>query len=648
MSPATKHSTIRALRASSEPLGTGAVLSKWARAVAFAGLCLSWAPVSGQQARREQPLPRGEPQGNPGERPFQPNIILIVLDDVGTDKLAMYGESDSASYATRPYCGQLDGPLPYPRTPNLTALADGQVPGLTGGGIRFERAYSAPICCTARASLMTGRYGVQNGLGVVDDGGQLRKRMSNTEVFVPELLRFGFPVPTSSASLRRYKSGAFGKWHLTALPVCDPVMASDFAHPILNSFNIFQGTIGNVGVNGSNPGDHYNWTKVTSVPGSTELTRYAVGSEPLIAPFQFSSACTAPGTLLQTTNYSEETYSASITRADAVTWINGQSQPFFAYVNFNPPHFPNQVPPLTLLSSETAAELQDSGNPGGPYCPGQLAGTTSTCGTSTCTSPTSMTAKQKRIFYNAALEAVDTEIGNLLAQIHPLKLASTMVFVIGDNGTPEAAVEPMLHDPTHAKGELFELSVRVPMIVAGSLVPSGGHETDALIHAVDLWSTFAEISGADPVLAAPKAPLASVAFADLIRDPSFPTARSEVFCQTFVQPGEYYATEAGPYELGCADPTVPGAYACVPRNVGQHGRSLSDGQYKLIVTQSTPGEEVAPEGMPDVAPIYVEELYDILADPAEVNDLAPLVAGDPTLGSIRDQLRGRMTQLSGF
>jgi arylsulfatase B len=116
---------------------------------------------------------------------MQPNILLIVLDDVGTDKLEIYGESDSPSYAQAPWCGSLLEPLPYPRTPNLAALAAGQVPGLAGGGIRFDRAYGAPVCCPARACILTGRYGFRNGLGVTDDGGGLRKRMSNAEVLLP-------------------------------------------------------------------------------------------------------------------------------------------------------------------------------------------------------------------------------------------------------------------------------------------------------------------------------------------------------------------------------------------------------------------------------------------------------------------------------
>ncbi len=614
-------------------MGARVVTSSWARALAVAGLCLSWAPASAQQVR---------------QKALQPNILLIVLDDVGTDKLEMYGESDSPSYAQPPYCGALLDPLPYPRTPTLEALATGQFPGLGGGGIRFDRAYGAAVCCPARASIQTGRYGFRNGLGIVDDGGSLRKRMSNAEVLLPELLRKGFPAPTSPSSPKRYRSGAFGKWHLTALPVCDPVMASDFAHPILNGFHIFQGTVGNVGVGGSNPGDHFNWTKVTAVPGATELTRYAVGSENVIGPFQFSSQCTVPGTLLQSTSYSEESYTASVTRQDAVHWINGQKQPFFAYVAFNSPHFPNQVPPLALLSPETQAALSHPGNVGGPYSAGQKAGTASAGGTSTCTNNTAWTVNQKRIFYNAMLESVDTEIGNLLAQMSPDKRANTMVFVIADNGSPDTAVEPLLHDPTHAKGDLFELGIRVPMIVSGNLVPRGGHVSEALVHAVDLWSTIAEISGASEKLAAPLQPLDSIGFRHVLEDPRALSARTEIFNQTFVQPGAYAPTEWGPYEASCPEMLAPAVYSYVPKNVGAHGRSLSDGQYKLILAQTVAGAEMAPAGTPDVRPEYSELFFDILADPGEANDLAPLIPGDAMLASIRDGLRDRITQLSGY
>jgi hypothetical protein len=482
---------------------------------------------------------------------------------------------------------------------------------------------------------------------VVDDGPSFRRRMSNAEVLLPELLRRGFPAPTSPSSPKKYRCGAFGKWHMSALPVCDPVVASDFGHPVLNGFHWFQGAMANVGVSGSNPGDHYNWTKVTAQPSGIELTRYEIGTQNSVDPFQFSAACSAPGTKITSTSH-EEQFSASITRRDAVQWINAQTGPFFAYVAFNAPHFPYQVPPFALLSSATRSELSNPGNCGGPYCEGQTAGTSGTCGTTNCGTLAGCPTTQDHVFYGAMLEAVDTEIGNLLAQMSPAKRETTMVFVISDNGTPGNVVESVLHDPDHSKGSLYELAVRVPMVAGGYLVPRGAHDSDALVHAVDLWDTLAEISGANPSLAAPLQPQDSISFANQLTHPGSPSTRTEVFCQGFAFPGGYRPTEVGPYELACQDPNYPGVYQWAPQNLGQHGRSLSDGQYKLIVLQTAAGQDVLPQGSPDILPQYSEELYDILADPAEAIDLVPQLPGNPALQAIRDQLRARMTVLSGY
>lgn len=603
------------------------------RALLLATCALSWVPVAAQQA---------------GGRRLQPNILLIVLDDLGTDKLRLYHESDSSTWAARPYCGTLLDPLAYPHTPNLDQLANGRFPGLPGGAVRFDRAYAAPLCTIARACIQTGRYGFRNGLGVVDDGGGLRKRMDNGELLISELLKDGFPVATSTSSLKRYTSGAFGKWHLTALPVCDPVMASDFTHAVDNGFDIFQGTMANVGTAGSNPGDHYNWTKVSATPNGTELIRYQVGATPMVGPFQFSAACTTPGTLLQTTSFSPETWSASVTRADAVEWINSTSGPFFAYVAFNAPHFPYQVPPLELLSPETLDVLMDPANCGGPFCAGQVSGTSSPCGTSPCGDFSGCQSMQQRVFFNAMAEAVDTEIGNLLSQMDPAKLSNTIVLVIGDNGTPGAVVEPLLHDPLHGKGDMFELGVRVPLIAAGHPIPGGAYASQALVHAVDLWRTVAQLAGAKESMVTPLGPLDSISFRKVLMHPSMLSPRDEIFCQAFVRPGAYVASEAGPYGLDCSDPLIPGVYFSEPKVVGLHGRSLCDGQYKLIVEKLTDGVEVLPAGTPDIPPTYEEQMYDILADPEETNDLVPQLSGNPTLQAIRDQLRARMTQLSGF
>ncbi|HEX6883830.1 MAG TPA: sulfatase-like hydrolase/transferase [Planctomycetota bacterium] len=581
---------------------------------------------------------------------IQPNVLLITLDDVGTDKLAMYGESDAPQYAQAPYCGILAHPLPYPPTPSLDRLAAGSFPGLLGGGLRFDQAYAAPVCCVTRGALNTGRYGLRNGLGVVDDGAGYRKRMKNSEVLIAELLRQGFAPATAPGAPRRYRCGAFGKWHMTGLAVCDPVRTSDFSHPILNGFHVFKGTMGNPGVAVSNPGDHYDWTQVLSTPTSVELLRREVGASAFVGPFQFSAACTVPGTLVRTTSYSPESFTASVTRADAVEWINAQpsAQPYFAYVNFHAPHFPYQLPPFELLSPATRAALQDPGNCGGPYCPGQEHGTAGNCGSSSCGNLSGCPSTQIRLFYSAMLEAVDTEIGNLLAQIDPVKRANTMVFIVSDNGTPGAVIEPLLHDTGRGKGTMYESGVRIPMLVAGPLVPRGAHATEALVHVVDVWRTLADVTGASETRAAPLQPLDSISFRNQLVRPGSPSARTEVFTQGFELPGGYQPTEVGPYELGCQDPTTPGVYVWAPQNTGEHGRSLRDARYKLIVIQTAPGQESLPAGTPDTPPQYREELYDLLLDPGETNDLAPLVGTDPGVTAVRDQLRARITQLSGF
>ena len=67
----------------------------------------------------------------------QPNIVLIVADDIGYTDLGCFG-----------------GEIP---TPNLDRLAY--------GGRRFTQMLTNPMCCPSRASLLTGLYPTQAGVG---------------------------------------------------------------------------------------------------------------------------------------------------------------------------------------------------------------------------------------------------------------------------------------------------------------------------------------------------------------------------------------------------------------------------------------------------------------------------------------------------
>src|SRR5712671_4065734 len=70
-------------------------------------------------------------------RASRPNILLILSDDMGYSDLGCYG-------------GEI-------KTPNLDALAK--------GGLRFTQFYNTARCCPTRATLLTGLYAHQAGVG---------------------------------------------------------------------------------------------------------------------------------------------------------------------------------------------------------------------------------------------------------------------------------------------------------------------------------------------------------------------------------------------------------------------------------------------------------------------------------------------------
>ena len=92
---------------------------------------------------------------------------------------------------------------------------------------------------------------------------------------------------------------------------------------------------------------------------------------------------------------------------------------------------------------------------------------------------------------HAAVEAMDTEIGRLLLSVNA---ATTDVIFIGDNGTPGQVIQAP-YDASHAKDTLYEGGIRVPLIIKGPSVVSGGRTSDSLVQAADLFSTMLEMAG---------------------------------------------------------------------------------------------------------------------------------------------------------
>jgi N-acetylgalactosamine-6-sulfatase len=122
-----------------------------------------------------------------------PNIVFILMDDLGYADLGCYGAKDI-------------------RTPHIDRLAR--------DGVKFENFYSnAPVCTPTRCGFITGRW--QQRVGFEFAMGYSAEQVRRVEgAWVPEPDIHGLGLPTTQPSIAKflksagYATGAFGKWHL--------------------------------------------------------------------------------------------------------------------------------------------------------------------------------------------------------------------------------------------------------------------------------------------------------------------------------------------------------------------------------------------------------------------------------------------------
>lgn len=212
----------------------------------------------------------------------RPNIMIIMSDDMGYSDIGCYG-------------GEIN-------TPNLDTLAK--------DGIRFTQFYNTSRCCPTRASLLTGLYSHQAGIGhMMGDYGlpTYQGDLNQNCLTIAEALQ--------SAGYRAYMSG---KWHVTPYLHAEPNPPKE-NWPLQRGFDKFFGTIHGAGS---------LWDPCGLARGNEYITPE---NDPEYQPERLWYYTDAISDNM--VNYLRDHES------------NHRSRPFFAYVSYTAAHWPMHAHP---------------------------------------------------------------------------------------------------------------------------------------------------------------------------------------------------------------------------------------------------------------------------------------------------------------
>jgi arylsulfatase len=311
------------------------------------------------------------------ESSARPNIVLILADDMGFSDIGCYG-------------GDVDTPI---------------LDGLAADGLRFTQFYNTGRCCPTRASLMTGLYPHEAGLGHMvyrDKGPGYHPALNRQCVTIAEVLRDA-----------GYRTMMTGKWH---------VGHRKGEWPTDRGFEHFYGIHIHV--------DSY--FKV--LPGCPVYHNDKLVINPTADPENVLHP-------------DKEWYTTDVFTDWSLKFLDeaaDDSRPFFLYTAFNSPHWPLEAPE------------QNRAHYGGKYDDGWetlrerklmrmkkmgIVSETTELSPSNCPQWSSLSQQDRdelafrREIYAAQIERMDQNIGRIVAKLRELdQLDNTLLLFLSDNG----------------------------------------------------------------------------------------------------------------------------------------------------------------------------------------------------------------------
>jgi len=305
---------------------------------------------------------------------------------------------------------------PVIKTPKLDAFAKQSV--------WLKNFYVSPVCSPTRASLLTGQYNYRTG--VVD-------------TFIGRsLMRPDVKTLSEYLAAAGYRTGLFGKWHLGD------------NYPLRPEDRGFQETLWCQGGGLAQPSDP---------PQTESKTAY------------FDPILVQNGKPVKTKGYCTDVFTDA-----AVQFISAESKkPFFAYVAFNAPHGPFQVPD-DLAAPYRKLDLTAKGFPqiGQPWATGKV------------------NAEEIARAYGM-VENIDTNFGRMMKALDDAKLADdTIVIFMTDNGPGGARFNSGLRN---RKGTVYEGGIRVPCYVRWPAQSKAAATIEPPIAHIDVTPTLLSMCG---------------------------------------------------------------------------------------------------------------------------------------------------------